>query len=345
MSTVFPKPHVKILPKTFYSGNDIINRVMPPAKEHRTKALFAILIANAIWGVAGPVIKATLNELPPYTFLFTRCLFASLILVPLLATDIKKNNLPLNPKHLGHLFVMGILGITISLGLTFEGFKRTSSIEGTLIGSVGPLFTIAASAFFLKEVITKNEKIGLIITFLGTALLIIEPIQLNGHIKLTGFVGNILIILAGISGTAFALYTKKIFNHKNHREHYSPLIVTTFLFLTGLVTFAPLSFLEYFRDPLVYNKAFTTPAIWGVLYMAILSSVVAYYLFEYALEKIESSETAVFGYIAPVFAAPFAFLLLNERATPLFILAAVLITIGIVIMNVNRGLTPKGSDP
>ncbi|MFH1566115.1 MAG: DMT family transporter [bacterium] len=301
--------------------------------QNRLKAIIALIITNAIWGIAGPVIKATLNEIPPYTFLFTRCLFACSLLIPLLIIDIKKNGVKLNPKHLGHLFVMGILGITISLGLAFEGFSRTTSIEGTLIGSIGPLLTIAAGAIFLKEVINKNEKIGLIIAFLGTALLIIEPLKLNGHIKLTGVVGNILIILAGISGTAFALYTKKLFNQ---RKHYSPLLITTFLFLIGLITFAPLSFIEYFKDPMVYTKALSTPAIWGVLYMGILSSVVAYYLFAYALEKIESSETAPFGYIAPIFAAPFALLLLNEKITPVFILAAIIIAIGIIIMNVKK---------
>ncbi|MFH1408106.1 MAG: DMT family transporter [Patescibacteria group bacterium] len=313
---------------------------MPPAQK-RTKAIFAIITATAIWGIAGPVIKATLNEIPPYTFLFTRCLFACAILIPILILDIRKNHIILTPKYLKHLFIMGLLGVTLSIGLTFEGFKRTTSLEGTLIGSVGPLFTIAAGVLFLKEKITKNEKTGLIITMLGTMLLIVEPIKANGHLKLTGFEGNLLIILAALAGAAFSLYTKKIFNH---RKHFSPMVVTTFLFLTGLITFAPLSFLEYFKDPQVYNKALSFPALWGVLYMAILSSVVAYYLFEYAMEKIESSEVAVFGYIAPIFAAPFAFWLLKERITAVFTLAAIIITLGIVVMNIkNRGQTPKSN--
>ena len=304
---------------------------MITAHKSRSKAIFAIVIANAIWGIAGPVIKVTLNEIPPYTFLFTRCLIACAVLIPILILDMKKNHIVLNTKYIKHLFIMGLLGVTLAIGLTFEGFKRTTSLEGTLIGSAGPLFTIAAGAIFLKENITRNEKTGLIITMLGTLLLIVEPIKANGHLKLTGFEGNLLILASTMAGAAFSMYTKKIFNH---RKHFSPMVVTTFLFLTGLITFAPLSFLEYFKNPQVYRDSFSYPAVWGVLYMALLSSVAAYYLFEYALEKIEASEVAVFGYISPIFAAPFAFWLLNEKITALFTIAAIMVAIGIVIMNI-----------
>jgi len=306
---------------------------MNPASISKRKAIIAAIFASAIWGVAGPVIKITLTEIPPYTFLFIRCIFACSILIPILALDIKKNHIEISPKYLWQLFIMGVLGVTLSLGLTFEGFKRTSSMEGVLIGNMGPILTIVAGVLFLKEEINRNEKIGLIITILGTALLIFEPIRSNGHIILTGFIGNMLILAAALSSVAFALYTKRTFNHK---KHYSPLVITTSIFTVGLLTFAPLSFAEYFKDSAVYTKALTAPAIYGILYMAILSSVVAYFLYAYSLEKIESSEEAVFSYLSPIFAAPFAFMLLNERISSVFTIAAIIISLGIVLMNIPQ---------
>jgi len=262
---------------------------------------------------------------------------ASALLIPLLISNMAKNNQKLNIQHLPHLFIMGFFGITANLAFVFEGLKRTSSIEGVLIGSLGPLITILLGALILKEFIPKEEKIGLIITFIGVLILILEPIRVNGHLKLAGFFGNLLILGGNLTWSVYVLYSKKLFNH---RKHYSPLVITTFLFLTGLVSFAPLSFLEYLRDPLVYTKALTFPAVLGVAYMGVISSVVAYFLYEYALERVDASETAVYGYLGPIFAAPLAFVLLKETISPLFMIAAAIIVAGIAVIHTSNKESP-----
>ena len=185
----------------------------------------------------------------------------------------------------------------------------------------------------ISEKVSKNGVWGIIIALFGTLIHIAEPLSLNGSIKLTGVFGNLLIFLSHLVWTFYVLYSKKIFNH---RIHYSPILITTFLFLTGLITFAPLSFIEYIKDPLVYNTALSFPNFWGILYMGIFSSVAGYFLYEYALEKIKASETAIYGYLAPIFAAPFSILLLHESVTNIFLLAASIIILGVIIMNLPK---------
>lgn len=309
---------------------------MNSAKLSYRKAVFAVIFATLIWGIAGPVIKVTLNEVPPYTFLFIRCIIAGAILVPILILNISKEKFKLKIKHLPHLFMLGLLGISLNLALVFEGFKRTSSIEGVFIGSLAPILLIIAGAVFLKEEITKKERIGIVVVLIGSALLILEPIRSNGSLRLTGFIGNLLIFLGHIEWVLYVIYSKKIFNH---RAHYSPLVITTFLFLTGLITYAPLSFIEYLKDPLVYNTALSFPNFWGILYMGTFSSVGGYFLYEYALERIEASETAIYSYLAPVFAAPIAILLLKETVSSTFLIAATIIIGGVIVMNLPKSLS------
>ncbi|MFZ5366259.1 MAG: EamA family transporter, partial [Patescibacteria group bacterium] len=48
----------------------------------RLTAYLLLTLTAAIWGIAGPVIKNTLQFIPPFTFLFWRFLLASLIFLP-----------------------------------------------------------------------------------------------------------------------------------------------------------------------------------------------------------------------------------------------------------------------
>lgn len=306
---------------------------MNPANLNYRKAVSALIFANLIWGIAGPIIKITLNEIPPYTFLFIRSIIACAILVPILILNNHREKFKLKLKHLLHLFILGFLGVTLNLALIFEGFKRTTSLEGVFIGGLGPIIMIVSGILFLKEGVSKKEIWGIIIALFGTLILIAEPLSLGGAVKLTGTFGNLLIFLSHLVWTLYVLYSKKIFNH---RVHYSPIVITTFLFLTGLITFAPLSFIEYIKDPLVYNTALSFPNFWGILYMGIFSSVAGYFLYEYALEKIKASETAIYGYLAPIFAAPFSILLLHESVTSTFLISASIIILGVIIMNIPK---------
>ena len=45
----------------------------------RLRSYIYLVIVAAIWGAAGPVIKFTLRELPPFTFLTYRFLITSLV--------------------------------------------------------------------------------------------------------------------------------------------------------------------------------------------------------------------------------------------------------------------------
>jgi len=67
------------------------------------------------------------------------------------------------------------------------------------------------------------------------------------------------------------------------------------------------------------------------LFMSLLSYIAAYYLYEWAVRKIEVSEAAVFGYLQPLFAFPTAYLLLGEVPTRYFLLGSVLVGAGVFL--------------
>jgi drug/metabolite transporter (DMT)-like permease len=284
----------------------------------RILAYTAMLSAVAIWGVAGPVIKATLTDLPPFTFLFYRFLVASFFCLPILAYQWKRREV--GTGDFAKLFLLGLMSTTINLSLIFLGFERTTALDGTLISAITPIFIVVGGVVFLKEKITRLEKIGLMVVLLGTITTVVQPLIEGGTFARENLLGNLLILAAGLEWTAYIILAKEDF------KRHSPLVITTSGSLVGLATFLPIAFWE------TGLKFEPTPlAIFGVLYMAILSYVLAYFLYNFAASKIEISEVAIFAYLQPLFAAPLAVFWLGETITPTFLAGALVIAVGVVI--------------
>ena len=84
---------------------------MPNKDNSRLYAYIALLIATAVWGAAGPIIKLTLGYIPVMTFLFLRFLIVCLVMLPFLLVELKKN--PINSKDIKNFLILGFLSQTI----------------------------------------------------------------------------------------------------------------------------------------------------------------------------------------------------------------------------------------
>lgn len=292
----------------------------------RVRSYIYLIIVAVIWGIAGPVIKFTLKELSPFTFLAYRFFITSLVMVPLMIA--LKEKFPKDSKANLSLLILSLLGTTINLGFLFVGLKFTSVLDSTFISETGPIFIILASFLFLKDRITKKEKVGILLTFLGTLIIIIQPLIENGFLAYKNLFGNILILLANISWVAYVIISKK-----QLRENVSPLVMAVSSFFVGFITLLPLAVLENHGAKNLVLKvtsiSFSTQL--GVLYMALISGALAYYLFQKGQKSIESSEAAIFSYLQPIFSAPLAIIWLKEKVSSGFILGVIIMILGIVI--------------
>lgn len=288
-------------------------------KSPRIKAYLALLTTAAIWGIAAPVIKATLPFLPPFTFLFYRFALVAVFCLPLFILQWKKDRLSF--KDLPELFFLGLMAVTINLGLIFLGYEKTTVLDGILISSITPIFIVIGGAIFLKDKVTKIEKIGLSIALLGTLITILQPLLENGVFAQENLIGNLLILLAGLQWALYVLLAKR-----DSKQH-SPLTLTTSAGLVGLLTFAPLALI--FEGGAVVQ--FNPTSLFGLFYMAIISYLVAYFTYNYGISKIEVSEAAIFTYLQPLFAAPLAILWLQERVTLPFLIGAGVIAFGVIL--------------
>ncbi len=305
---------------------------------NKNKPLIMLIGVAGIWGVSAPIIKYTLNYIPPITFLFIRFLFAALVLYFLV--NWKKHNyyIKLRKKGFLKIFLLGTLGSAISLGLVFYGIERTTSIEATIITSSSPLLTLLGGSYFLNEKITKRELLGVLITLAGFGLVIFKPILHLDPLEPSkdSITGNMLLVLSTISWAAYLLISKNIFNHDKTEKRFSPTLITFITFFAGAVVLMPFSLYEIVTYKIEYAKALP-----GIIYMTVFASIIAYNLYEHAIKKIDAGKASLIQYTTPLFTLPIALFFLGERFSKVYLMGGSLLILGIFISETSKKVKNK----
>lgn len=293
----------------------------------RTRAYIELLIVSAIWGIAGPIIKYTLGGFDSLTFLTYRFGLSSII--ALLSFALLRIHLPKDRETFWNLIAYGFLTSTVALGFLFFGLENTTVLDMSLITLANPILVTIAGVMFLREHVTKKEKVGMGIALAGTLLTVIEPLIQNGDGALR-LSGNVLILGYLIATAWSAVLAKELL-----RKDVSPLIMTNVSFVIGFLSLLPFALILN-RPSLAAVSSVPLPYHLGVFYMAFLSGSLAYYLANRAQKTIEIGEAAIFSYLYPLFSTPLAVIWLGEKITPVFIMGAAVIAAGVFIAETKK---------
>ena len=279
--------------------------------------VLALILANIIWGATSPIIKYSLENIPPFSLAFIRFLIASLILFPLVH---KKIDYPdLKNKW---LWVYALFGITLNISFFFAALERTMAINATIIASTGPVMVLIGSALFLREKFKLNVSLGVIIALIGAIVIIFQPILEQGFDG--ALTGNLFMILATLGAVIATIAGRKFLTEKNAAG------ATFWSCLIGCLTFLPFMLWEFWQNP-GWIAGLDTRGIVGIIYGGVFSSTIAYVIYNWALAKLPAFKTSVFTYIDPVVAILIAIPLLGEKITLPFIIGSALIFVGILI--------------
>lgn len=82
-----------------------------------------------------------------------------------------------------------------------------------------------------------------------------------------------------------------------------------------------------------------------MIYLAIFGSVAAFFAYHYALTKVSPVQVSILAYVNTVISIFLSWLILNEEITGKFIVAAVLIILGVFVINYNREMFRRQSIP
>ena len=274
------------------------------------------LAAAAIWGGMYVVSKVVLAVIPPFTLITLRLLLGIFVLA---IWVVLQGGLGFSTRDWLHVLGVGVVGYGISLGFQFVGTKLSNASNGALITSATPAFVLLFAFWIMKEALTWRRILALGIATLGV-LVVIDPT--NAKLSPDFFWGNLSLVGAAATWALYSVLIRKV------TRSLKPLPVSLVAFIGGLLMTIPASFWEIQSTGI---GTITMGVVWGVLYLGIISTALAMFLWNYAFATLDAGLASLTLFAQPVVGAGLGAWLLGEKLTPLFFAGGVLISLGIWI--------------
>ncbi len=278
-----------------------------------------MLVPTFCWAANIVAGKEALLGFNPLALAQLRVAGAAFILGVLFVLRGGRSRLPRTSREWLTLAALGLTGITLNQLCFIGGLARTSVIHTGLIVALGPVIVLMLAALMKTENLTLTKVVGMMLAFSGVALLLMERKRSADGPHWFGD----LIVLAGT--VVFAYYTVL---EKSVAKRYDDLTLNAFVFGLGAVLMMPLAG----KSTLAVDWHDLSLRAWGGLgFMIIFGSVLAYWIFAYALTQLSPSRVAAFSYLEPVIAAALGIWLLGEKVALGELMGGVLILVGMYL--------------
>jgi drug/metabolite transporter (DMT)-like permease len=290
------------------------------------RLMLGLIMVMVFWGASSVAIKEAYAQLNTIEIVTLRFALATPLLIAATLLWKGRSALYIDIKDIPYFILLATIGITLSYFFQVWSLYYTTATNFTLILNLATFFIMFLSIALIGEKLTRNKIIGSAVAFLGLAL-----IATNGNFGISPhFIGDAL----ALAGTIFwALYTVL---GKKMNEKYSALTVLNYVFLFASLEFLPF----YLMSPHTSPLEFTGLTWMSMGFLTICCSLIAFLIYNYALEKLSASTVAVFIYVMPLSGVLLAAIVLGESLTAYTLLGAALIIYGMYKAE-NRGITKK----
>jgi drug/metabolite transporter (DMT)-like permease len=259
-------------------------------KDNKFFPAILLTAVAAIWGGGFASMKGPLERLDVNSFLTWRFGIATLVLIAIRPSVLRKINFPFLKKGALIGFFLGTGYIFQSFGLSLTTVSNTGFITGLYV-----VLTPVVAAMFLKKNITLIEWFAVLIATVGLALLSFNGFKFG--------IGEFLVL---ISALLFALHIVALGEWSKGLDTYA-------LTVLQMGTCAVVTFIASFKSGF---KAPPDSGVWfSIIFTAIFASALAFIIQTWAQSFIAPSSVAVILAMEVVFAAVFGIVLLSEPLT------------------------------
>ena len=286
-------------------------------KSSKTLAVAATLICHVIWGFSFMFSRLALNKVPVFTLLSHRFILAFLAMNVFLlfqrkSLDFKKNYAP--------LLLLGLMQPVIYFIGEQYGILHSSTVFSGVMIAMIPIVATLAAALFLKEKPTGGQLFFSLLS-VGGVIGIGLMTGSSGSLDLIGLAG---LLVAVASAAAYLLLSRSLSDRFTAFERtYVMMGLAAFVF-TALALADSGGDLKSFASPLT-DPAYRMP----VLYLALLASVVSFFLSSYALTYMSIARESVFSNLTTAVSVLAGVIFLKEPFSWLSLLFCLLILAGI----------------
>lgn len=202
------------------------------------------------------------------------------------------------------------------------GLARMASVEAGIMIALIPIFTALFGTWLLKEKPKRKQIFFIIMSVSGIWVVQMASRQALSFDRL----GFILLLGAVMSAALFNIASRIA------SRVIEPLALTYCMMTSGAVLFNGLYMIEQIRDGALFqyfSPLSNVSVLIPVLYLGIMSSVVAFFLVNNALKHLEAHVISIYANLATVIAMTAGVVFLQERLNLIHVGGAALILLGV----------------
>ena len=281
----------------------------------------AAILSMIFWSFSFVWIKIVYEAYGPLTTVLFRLLISSGLM--LVFTILTRKLQKIQPGDLKMFVLLAFFEPFLYFMGESYGLKYVSSTVASVIVATIPLFSPIAAWYFYKEKLSRTNLIGLVITFFGVSLVV-----LDSSFNFTASpLGVALEFFAVFGAIGYASVLKGI----SHR--YNTFTIITYQNLIGAVFFLPFWLIFEMND--FTQVAFNAKAFWAIIKLAIFASTFAFILFTYSVRTMGINKSNTFINVIPICVAVFAYIILGDKLNFHQMVGIAIVISGLFLAQIN----------
>lgn len=282
-------------------------------------AYLALLVVCIVWGVSWVGTKEAVKYMPPFQMVGIRQILAGLCYV--IFFIVRRDKLP-GKKDWKIILLLSFLNFMVSNGLATWGVKLTTAGISAILGAIFPLWLVLILTFKGGNRIPKLAWLGILLGFVGICIIFYD------HLKLLfdySFLGGIVLGLVAALAWAFGtVYTKE------YAVDFNPYQSIGWQMLISGIT---LNIVATATGQTIPISEITLHTWEAILFLVIISSIIAFLAYLYALQRLPASLVSTYAYINPIVAVFAGHFFIHEKLSLLILEGSLVTLTGVYIVN------------
>ena len=300
--------------------------MIPSMTNTKQIGFIALTLVQILFGINFVVSKYLLNIIHPIVWAHVRFSISFILLGIFACLFHLKKHPPLSLSFIAPLIPLSLLSFHVGQTLFLKGLELSTTTNAAIISTTIPLFTVVVVVFFKEEKLTLIKSVGFLAAFIG--VLTLRKIE-NFTLLNTQLLGDFYVLIASLCYALFIAFGKKFL------EKFNNLWVTVWLLGISSLTMIPFSYYSWTTSNI---PTLDLNIILAATYCIVGATIITYFLNNFALSQLKSSQVAFFIYLQPVVVSIIAFFFWDETISLRTIGAITLIFCGqaLALLNLKK---------
>ena len=186
--------------------------------------------------------------------------------------------------------VCAFFGVALNMLAFFKGLSLTSAINASVLMLLSPIMVVIYTAIGTRSSIKAQVIGGILISFIGAALLVnVGSFSLNS----AGLRGDLLIMLNAASFAFHLYYVARLL------KKYKATTVTAFMFMIGFLFVIPVGYSDFISTDW---SAMDEKAVFALIFVVVFVTLINYILNVWAVQRSSSTLAGSYIYLQPLLA-------------------------------------------